>query len=592
VVAQGNLFDCFDQRTPDSNAADHVVGARAAVRWVDGTARFPGITTSIWTGAAWVPQPDGRPIPGRMLSPRPTRTDRPFFSLQPFFEQQSYDRSGAYNAGNQSGIGRFDIALLRCCDVDGADEVAVNLHYHRGSFDFTVPPTAPIPVFAHDLGQNVANRWSGDEPAAGISRSRALISPQVTSPPAAVAIKVPVVWFVQTVPQARSHCHSTLKANGRANRGSQRGDGESGVSDEKEMAGNQNWFTSAHEVGHLDGLPDEYNERWSGAHATAWSAQGHLGVSYGEISLRANLPGDPYEPDGRDDLNPFGRPDAGMMNGNRRMRNRYFWHAAEWVRRVVNVPMRVGLQDPGGGNYPGYFLPPHATVDRTYHQWPVNARTGVTQGGGSYDLFLYALGEDHYSKGIVANGPIDGILVAVAKLALHLPTHVNPGTEHVNRQRIANVMAAAFRTRINGRWYVSGNFAGRSFRRCALHFVPQVVVENHGPPPAGVAALGPQATSMKTTYGWNFRVAVQGAAAPLAAPTWSASTSPPVAQDVLTIPIVQPPDLSVQIAPSLPRLFGVNVNLAAVTSNHWLPLVSQVMNGAAVFRLPAGASPP
>src|SRR5262249_24561621 len=146
---------------------------------------------------------------------------------------------------------------------------------------------------------NVNKRWNGDEP--GASEHRAEIRPTAADG----SLRVQVVWFGQFL---RYHSSQFIvrvedkwdiyddtphdptrswqvKRDARDHRGGYDGTGESSPGGYKD-SGTDDGFASAHECGHADGLPDEYNERWDGG-------------SYGQLSWEYNMPGDPYEPDGR-----------------------------------------------------------------------------------------------------------------------------------------------------------------------------------------------------------------------------------------------------------------------------------------------------
>src|SRR5262249_32170632 len=228
------------------------------------------------------------------------------------------------------------------------------------------PPGGVVspPEYALAASMNVANRWNGNEP--GVSTDRAELLPRPLSPPGPLPpLKVQVVWFAQSLKRDWSHFDVTLQNIDRDNRGGTTGIGASGPRSYTEDPNPlmNHWFPMAHESGHMDGMPDEYNARWWGA-------------SYDQLSFKANLPGDPYEPDGRDETGDLAA--SPMMNGNKRMRNRYFWHAAEWVRRVTNVPMKVKL----GNTYDDYWLPGHPRVDQgpTFYPWPVAHQLGAAGG--------------------------------------------------------------------------------------------------------------------------------------------------------------------------------------------------------------------
>ena len=84
----------------------------------------------------------------------------------------------------------------------------------------------------------------------------------------------------------------------------------------------------------------------------------------------------------------FTSPDSGLMNGVQTMRNRYFWHSAEFARTVSGIPLLVKL----GLNYTKFEVPPHETVApetattvprRSYVYWPIQDKVDDTAGSRS-----------------------------------------------------------------------------------------------------------------------------------------------------------------------------------------------------------------
>lgn len=606
ILHRGNLFDVFDQRTPDSASPPHAVGARAAVRWTDATAAIPGINTFTLSGGSWVHQADNLPLPLRLLDPPLTpRTDvpsaSPIFSFRPFF-QQRMARTQTRFTGSDSQIGRYDLALLRCSDVQSGAEVAPTFTYFRQNFDFMSPPppnprvAVPLalsrPMYAQLQAQNVANRWTGDEP--GASEHRAMIVPRPQSPPAASPplFRSPSVWFLQHLPNDQSHFHLQLTTGGRDNRGSQRGTGDTGnTSFQTEPASHAEssmrlWFTSAHETGHMAGLPDEYNERWNAG-------------SYGHMSFAWNTPGDPYEPDGRDETDRFSRPDSGMMNGNKLMRNRYFWHTAEFVRQVTGNKMQVAL----GPQYPDFWLPEHssAAAGQTHYCWPIASSvvTPLTNKSRQFDMYLYALGKDHYSQRLLAGGPpkgpFDGILVIDVKIRFSLPSLAGADAREARRQDLLARVNASVRQMMNGKWYCAGSLNNGvetvNFRRCLIQCVPQAAVFNHPHDPSPPPTDGEQvnATSVLGKFGYDWQVTVRFPNSPVAA---SYSATDP---EILTIDLnSNTANMDGQFIRHFPRMiFGVDKSLAAVppspltiTAADWLPIVQRLIPGATVHSLP------
>ena len=577
VAALGNIFEVFDQRTPNSPTA--VVGARAAVRWVDAFHNTP------------------RPHHARAAAV--ARADFPFYSIQPFLELFAPDRA-PYNPAHQEQGGRTDLALLRCCDVDGADEVAVNLHYIRTNYHFVAAPGGGLThgQYCYQISQNVSNRWTGDAP--GVSENRAVLlphlivpSPPASPPPALPAIKCPVVWFSQSVSVPRAHCavDVNVAADARDFRDTLNGEGESspdGYVEDPNPVQNH-WFPSAHENGHVDTLPDEYNERWNTP-------------SYGARGWSTNLPGDPYE-----------RDDDAMMNGNRFPRHRHFWHDAEWIRPAVNnVPFKVKLGN--GLNEDDYWLPEHPQQanGRDYYMWPMNHQLNHP-GAPSfqrYDVFLYPLGKDWYSMndGATPASPFDGIIVVVVKFRVQMFGHASLAIEYDRRSRALSALETSINPLLNGKWAAEGDCAyappaGRHFNKCLLRFVAQFLVENHpnfGPraptPDGNTDTSNAMAAANIARWGpHHFRLDLGTAAAQSAA--WIAGTR------TLNIRTTNAANAAVQARPLFARnfpmaLLGVDKDAQlsppsppvapgplVIQDNDWVPIVQEVLQNVRIHRL-------
>ena len=468
VVAAGNLFDVFDKRTPDSDAG--VVGARAAVRWTDATA--------------------GKPA--NSVVARPGRIDKNFFAVQPYYEQEYAQRFSytPYDPTNSCALGRFDLALLRCCDVSGGNEKAVNMVYFRITFNIAAGVlTAPLTnaKYADGFVTNVAKRWNGDDT---VSTKRAQLLPS-KSP--AAPLLFDVVWFGQSLAVAQSQFKCDVvnpppPANPRSWFNGTQGTGELSPTGYKDTG---NWFVGAHECGHGNTLNDDYCERWDAN-------------SYGQLSFRWHLPGDPFEPDGR--IVEFGEPGAAMMNGNQEIRNRYFWHCCEWVRRAANVSLKVKL-----GTYDDYRLPPHPSAARTYAVWPMEAKTKYEPDSGKnrglFGAYLYAVGKERYTVNLLphasAVSPFDGILVVMVQIRCKLPSFplggaLDPALTEAGRKNLLQKMAAIIRQKMNDRFCATGTVKQgkadeRTFSKCLIQFSPRFLVQNHHAPsaapgdPAGIA---------------------------------------------------------------------------------------------------------
>lgn len=588
VVAQENMFDTFSERTPDGAT---VVGARAAVRWVDS----PG------TGPPAAPPGAANP-PTNMA--RGVRTDKPFFSIQPFFEERWNQTNLKFTGPNttQQGFGRYDMALLRCCDHDGDTELIANMHYFRFLLRFNPavpppppPPTPPPPVavspfhpptaaatiqanrgqYADNLSKNIINRWNGNDVQ---NSKRAELLPQKATD----KIKAQVLLFIQPV-ATNTRAHFTLdivrpgagQLGGRAWMFALNGTGELGEnSSAMEQQHSHNSYTAAHETGHGDSFPDEYNERWNA-------------FSYTELSYQCNTPGDPFELDDKLITNAATVAatvkDNGMMIGNVNPRNRYFWHCAEFSRLATNVAFKVKYDTyedyklpPFNGNAPG---PPH----QSYVWWPINQSIDQTQGTrGMYDSLLYAFGKDRYSQDILSKGPFDGMLVVMVKIEYTLYSNaVN------NITLILPKISEVIRQRFNNKWYATGTVNSGSaqewtFQKCLILFSPRFLVSNNN---SAAAAYG----GLRANVGNHFTAQVNNVNPPNT--RWTANRALTLEfTTAANFPAGAPQPWDVQLknafADKFCAMIGLAENAGAVNAAALMPIVQTVITtGAGVHDL-------
>ncbi|MBM4440878.1 MAG: hypothetical protein FJ027_10670 [Candidatus Rokubacteria bacterium] len=566
IACRGNLFDVFDRRAPDDPSPTRVVGARAAVRWVDATTAPAGVAAGV------------------VFTPRPARVDSPqrFFSFQPFFEQQHPDRWNLYNGVRQGPIGRSDFALLRCCDVAAGNEVAMNLHYFRYYVRFSSPPfgVATEGQYIDHLMKNVSHRWTG----------RDVANPNATTfEPAdpANAVRVKFAWFLQYLPIPQAHLNIDVISGAAGPRAWM--NGESGTGELSWQYHSQNpilpsqphRFSAAHESGHNYGLADEYGEKANEE-------------SYGVLGFRGNMPGDPYE----DDF------DA-MMRTNQLLRNRHFWHAAEWVRSTPGLDFDWKVSH---GAYTNYRILRRRDSPRSTHvTWPIAARANATHGAfGQFDIFLYQLGRDATSEVVipgllVAATRVDGILVVAPRIKVT----TNVGGDATLRQMAAHFNAAIVQpaTGFNNRWVFRGDVnVGSppqpvSLRRCLIKLVPRFLISAAALPPHWVetGAIGPPGLPRDFHVRCDYDFTASPPPHPLLVRAWS---SPPVAPQELRLDI-GPGDLlgrtwQQQVLQEFRTLFrpmiGIGVGVAA--SEALLQPIARLLVPNAVVYSAALASPP
>jgi OmpA family len=469
VITQGNAFDVFDRRVVLD--PDGVVGARAGVRHVDATTS-PNFVQHMGL------HPTGE------LDPRPGPVDRPFMSVQPMYEQRHHQWwTGSRTADR--GIGRYDMMLLRCSDVDadGTTEVTRCLSYWRFFFDYnatfessSTPAPTPLALTGAAAtawgGTAIANllrRWNG--PDAAMNPGPAIIAPRAATPS---PLRATTLWFAQELPAAVAHYQiGVFQAPFRAYMAADKGRGA--LDSTNNAAQGSGWFTFAHEVGHGASLHDEYVEP---------NTRTNVGLFNWLDSFDCFSPG-----------SPFVRDDQTMMNQNKAVDARDHWHVAEWLRTRLGNTLELEVRH---GTHV-YHLPHHAQAPAKNHIcWPLREDINRSVAGRShsrFDAFLYPLGDDRWASTALPTrvgqaAPFDGILVIVVKLRFRMHTGFTT-TTNVTGATVADAAGIAMhdflvatrnqvRLRYCDRYYVRGSAGGRTFSRALLEFSPRYYVTNSG----------------------------------------------------------------------------------------------------------------
>jgi hypothetical protein len=326
------------------------------------------------------------------------------------------------------------------------------------------------------------------------------------------------------------------------------------------------YFVGAHEVGHGNSLPDEYCERWWGA-------------SYGEFSFWCRLPGDPYDPDGRFDpgpVTPLGstQQDSGMMTGVVKMRNRYFWHSAEFARLVTNVPFKVKYD-----TYEDYKIPPHSSAPaQQYTNWPISDAVDSTQGPrGKSDLLAYAMGKDRYTCAILPNAsdasPFDGVLVIMIKMQV---TFQNISAAGISAALILPAMRSAITSVFNDKFMATGKVQSGSaqeweFKKCQIRFSPRFCVTNPDPSDDKFA----QHLAWMQAIGAHFFVTVNNTTTPHA-PKWNSASGNQLQLEADFTLANWTAVVQSQFRTAFAEMGGF-ANLAAVTKPNLKPIVQKVI---------------
>jgi hypothetical protein len=269
-----------------------------------------------------------------------------------------------------------------------------------------------------------------------------------------------VIWFAQAFPHPLSPNFKNGEAQytmdvwktGRAFTASSDGTGQIREDENKPDDGA---FTLGHEMGHGDSLADEYMETANDA-------------SYFKPGYRDYIPGGPYFED---------RGESGaIMRSNVEVRNRHFWHSAEWLRSVDNTEFVV--------EYDGfkYLLPHHKSSPRqTFVTTPFKQAPNVRSGAsGFYDCWLYCLGHDRYSDHILGKGPFDGFISVNVRIKCEfLDRKGKQVTDHDDLTDGVAKILSTVSEHFNRKFFASGSVDGVTFKRVLLNFFPRFLVENN-----------------------------------------------------------------------------------------------------------------
>ena len=576
IIAQGNLYDVFGNRTPDSAAADRVIGARAGVRWIDATTAPNGVASGVHMAGS------------------PPLTQQTFFSIQPFFQQNYISHSvnpqvaplnhdewvTPYGVARYQ-IGRTDLALFRCCDYVNSEEVAVLLRYMKFNFSFVSPPlsTSPPAVqmgWAKRFLDLITQRWNGpDSVVVGgvphvLNEQRAWILP---SPPNTPLLRAQIITLLQCSSAASAHYQVTpIAPSGRSWMSAWDGTGmlrtnalpHDSTSGFNGLPGRG--LAVAHEAGHCGSLQDEYREGES--ESRDWKSLHILG-------------------------NPYIHDAFGIMNNNWDVRARYFWYCTEWIRRL-NGMGAMNFRIHHGATESNYILPPYphnaAARARDFVTHPIrfNFRTPAA-GSSCFDSLLYALGADAYSTNVLPSklGPparIDSILIVL--LRTHFDLNQIPGNPTFQGS-VRNFLFSRVQLKVESRlnFKFTANFQTHAagapqFSRCLLHFTPGVAATFSSPP-----GSSPPGSTDPAFWTNNVRHLL----ATLSPPRLPALSPPPSPPWPAMVPPASPPfspPLSPPVwtdsAPAAPKQVRVDVpsnlnTLDVATRNRFLEAVAESM---------------
>lgn len=481
VVADGRVHVVFDGRT---DAGADVVGARAALR---------------------------RPNPSHHNI---RRDDSDLAQNSPY--SMNLDRNprptghvDIWQVGSNMtyALGYSAVIVLRMCDVRGGVEHAVTFTYFPVLFDFahlhpnhsavtTLEPAAnhmnaaQMAAWQDLASRNIMHRWNGPDGSFNPGRPR-----MVSTNPGALPMEAQGVWFLQ--PQAAAppapFAYGTVYVSHELPNNPVRSFMSNGTGFETDTdnvpRASDGWFTAAHEFGHGSSRNDEYMETTSSASLR----------NSGVVEFHT---GSPYALD----------TDA-IMNHNKAVRGRNYWHLAEYLRRSYGQPFE--LRHDGKV----YTQPAHPTSTATFDSCPFAVDVNATHGAiGRFTLALNTLGDDRFSNtvlsGLFGGGArIEAMVTVVVKIEFQLRE-----TKWADMIDVVDNFLALARRAYDEKYLVTGSLGGQSWTRCALKFSPRALVstlptDNQAyldglaeKANATAAECNTVITNLRTTWGTHFVV--------------------------------------------------------------------------------------
>ena len=568
VAGLSSCFDAFDQRT-----SKEVFGARAAVRWYDAAA-------------------SATPA-GSVLANQPKDIAKKYFVIGPEWGQQHAATNNPFIGSDTPSqrIGRCDMVLVRCCDRLDTKELFLNLQYFRLNYNFL--GAAPAGTSAGSAGSvysgtdgkaftlpavaSLMQRWNGYDGASNPSRTELI--PQK----AGVDHQGEVLYFVQSASALKgAHFRMDVFQSGdgsdRAFMSSDGGVGQvtdTGSGVDNSFAANS--FTAGHELGHGGSLPDEYGE-W-------WERCNHNGPG-----ILNNIPADPFCDEGRDidlaaTLYGGGAAPYPIMTMAVEMRNRYFWHNAEFARKHIKIPLYSKH-----GAYHEYKVPGHPKFPyRTYAYWPVRKKMNRRSGKhGATDIYLHVLGKETFTQALMPNGPWDGMVSILIKIDLTVPATVSVTDV---RDAIRNAILI-----FNQQFSATGSTRVKTddspvlkeevkFTKAVVRFSPRFLISNVNPTQTSFSFGGGYAKDYAGWQGWvktHFQVNVvdnAGAKAPVPS-AFNAKKGGAMTFGIDSTKAWKP-TLAADVQALLPDMLGIQLSGAVIAAKDLTPLVGDVIHSNA-----------
>ncbi len=293
-------------------------------------------------------------------------------------------------------IGNFDAYLLRMVDFRNGRQISYIYNYFRWHCEDATAHTPYAQDWVNSTFKNLTNEWNDAANNQLVSLLYEKNSDDIH--------QVNIRFYLEQVTKPNQHTIIMVHPSGTPGRSSM-GKEKGQIRANQNVRDGNGRFTAAHEFGHAQSLDDDYHEKWNNC-------------CYWQMGFVDFKPGAPFIKDA-----------YGMMQSNMTVRSRYYWHFAVWCNKEF-IPKEKCEFSVIKKNEDDYKLmldaadsgdPRDMAKDsRTYCNYPAKTLRNTKNeksGKGTFDLHLYPLGPDPYSKGGLKSGlNFTGIIILPVNL--------------------------------------------------------------------------------------------------------------------------------------------------------------------------------
>jgi len=293
-------------------------------------------------------------------------------------------------------IGNFDAYLLRGLDFINGRQISFIFNYFRWHCEDASTHTLYAQDWANTTFKNLTDEWNN---AANNQLVHLLYTKDADN-----VFQINIRYYIEHVAKPNQHTIILVHPAGTPGR-SYMSIPEGAVRANQNVRDAHGRFTAAHEFGHAQSLDDDYHENANNC-------------SYWQLGFVDFKPGAPFVKDSQS-----------MMESNKVVRSRHYWHFAAWLYKEFEsgqnieftlvkkneIDFKLAL-DPANTGDPRDM----SKESRIYCNYPavtIRNATNDKNSKGKFDLHLYPLGPDPFSQGgLKRNNNFSGIITLPVNL--------------------------------------------------------------------------------------------------------------------------------------------------------------------------------